>query len=643
MKKKGTVEAKSARGAHKNGSALAPSSWSVSFLLATIAIVVSSFSSEVVVVSATSSEVVGKSILVAGSLNADTFLPIHRFPSSGENLTLLPGVQPLVDVPGGKGCNQAIACAKLSSDELYTSNKKVIVSFLGQFGNDDATSKILQSALLTNNVDISSCGYSKDYPSGRGYVMIIPHSGEVSAVVSGGSNLYGWEHWGVMNDNDSPSSVVTDVLTDEEISDIVSSHSMLLLQCEVPVRVNVRLAKAAHQLNIPVIVDVGGEDRPMDTELLQCCDFLVPNETELERLAKSYPEEVNGNTDDEMLEDIQLQVGQSLNLPSIIKYVETLQRNGASNVLVTLGSSGSILVKKQKSHQPAFICKSSVLYQPASPLPSGKAVVDETGAGDCYRAGFAVALLEHCGNNKGGREGSAVMDDDKVLQECMKFAAAAGALAVIKQGAVPSIPAREEVEELLKANESRAALKAISRGGGNDESTSDDDFPFLFGSRINSMKDRLDLVDSSSLPMATPRDYLRRQATIKGLGCVDFNYPQHFGDHWTPDEAKQALDEVNLVAGAVCLRYPSKFARGAMNHPNADMRREAIEITKQAAESARIIGCNEVVVWSAYDGYDYPVSMEQLLLFFLLFYCAKISLKSSSYSFKSIIRKNGTR
>ena len=46
-----------------------------------------------------------------------------------------------------------------------------------------------------------------------------------------------------------------------------------------------------------------------------------------------------------------------------------------------------------------------------------------------------------------------------------------------------------------------------------------------------------------------------------------------------------------------------------MNHPNADMRREAIEITKQAAESARILGCNEVVVWSAYDGYDYPVSI----------------------------------
>jgi hypothetical protein len=50
------------------------------------------------------------------------------------------------------------------------------------------------------------------------------------------------------------------------------------------------------------------------------------------------------------------------------------------------------------------------------------------------------------------------------------------------------------------------------------------------------------------------------------------------------------LDEVNLVASAVCLRYPSKFARGAMNHPDAGMRREAID---RAADAARILGCNE--------------------------------------------------
>ena len=408
--------------------------------------------------------------------------------------------------------------------------------------------------------------------------------------------------------------------------------------------VNVRLAKAARTMNIPVILDVGGEDRPMTRDLLECCDYLIPNETELDRLAKSFDDTHYDDDNDDLtlsnmidqdgiMKEIQSQIGPSLRLPSIIKSVQTLQRNGAKNVLVTLGCHGSLLMKKTKKENqeqrqqhgngsPAsFVSKScsppSILYQPACPLPSGSTVVDETGAGDCYRAGFAVSLLEHC---KGGGEADVT---DEELRQCMKFAAAAGAMAVTRQGAVPSIPTRREVEKLLLSEAAAVddsaegggqtvadtSLKAISRGGGSGDDTTaykGDDFPFLFGSRINSMKDRLDLVDSSLLPISTPYDYLKRQATITGLGCVDFNYPQHFGDYWTPAEARKALDEVNLVAGAVCLRYPSKFARGAMNHPDAKLRRGAIEITKQAAEAARILGCNEVVVWSAYDGYDYP-------------------------------------
>ena len=91
--------------------------------------------------------------------------------------------------------------AQLSSSSTAMKKKKCVY-FLGQFGNDAPTSKILQEALLTNNVDISQCGYSKLYPTGRGYVMIIPRTGEVCAVVSGGSNLYGWKDWGPMTNGD---------------------------------------------------------------------------------------------------------------------------------------------------------------------------------------------------------------------------------------------------------------------------------------------------------------------------------------------------------------------------------------------------------------------------------------------------------
>ena len=39
----------------------------------------------------------------------------------------------------------------------------------------------------------------------------------------------------------------------------------------------------------------------------------------------------------------------------------------------------------------------------------------------------------------------------------------------------------------------------------------------------------------------------------------------------------------------------------------------SMQLTKDAAETARVLGCNGVVMWSAYDGYDYSfqVSYEE--------------------------------
>jgi len=47
-----------------------------------------------------------------------------------------------------------------------------------------------------------------------------------------------------------------------------------------------------------------------------------------------------------------------------------------------------------------------------------------------------------------------------------------------------------------------------------------------------------------------------------------------------------------------------------MNHPDEGLRREAIDMTKQAAKVARELGAKEVVVWSAYDGYDYQFQVD---------------------------------
>jgi ribokinase len=524
-------------------------------------------------------------ILVVGSANADTFLPLSRLPTEGENLTLLPGQHPIIDVPGGKGCTQAVAAARLSiaDNDCNNNDKNRRVAFWGQLG-DDTAGQILQDALDKSNVQHRAfCGIHKDVPTGRGYVFWVSSTGSVSAVVSGGSNTDGWIGWedawnsrnkrrknGGDDLTAKSSSASTTTPVEEEIRRRLKGIECIMLQREVPEYVNLLIADIAKEINPDVIVvqDIGGEDRPISSQMLKLCDFVIPNVPELLRLVWK-----NAQLNDDIDDDYDI----------ILEAAKDLQQQGASNVLVTRGSKGSVLLTED----------GEIIQQPAIPV-HGK-VVDETGAGDCFRAAFCVALLER----------------HHALKDCLLFASAAGSCSVEVHGAVPSAPSRSNVlDRLVDATvmsiprgdgQSDTATPHSVRGGGIQKTIDDENngsFPFLIGSRLNSMKDRPELWEG---PLDNPRDFVRRQATISGLSCVDFNYPQHFHT-WSANEAKQALDEAGLVAGAVCLRYPSKFARGAMNHPDPALRREAIQLTKEAAQAASLLGCDEVVVWSAYDG-----------------------------------------
>jgi len=513
---------------------------------------------------------------------------------------LVPGKQPIVDVPGGKGCTQAVAASKLCRDRGEESS--VRVSFVGQFGND-AAATMLRNTLEEENVHIPSIcsNHHKHLPSGRGYVFLT-ESGSVSAVVSGGSNEGGWLSWErawkrrnvhkghLSNEEDSHNSEITT----KDIDNLLDGIKCVMLQREVPEYVNLLIATEARKRgNILVLQDIGGEDRTMSREMMEACDYLIPNESELLRLAQSFQHDTA--------------TADSQDDATIVEMAKLLQKNGARNVLVTRGSRGSTLVTEA----------GKVMHQSAFRLASSD-IVDETGAGDCFRAAFATSLLE--GNS---------------LQRCLEFASAAGCCSVQAQGAVPSTPGRQLVEEWYSRIRSTDSVLNIPRGDGQrsqeedkpqttktgsmkpSQSTTtssirggDDGFPFLIGSRLNSMKDRPELWNKGNLKNA--RDYVQRQAQIQGLTCVDFNYPQHFGDGvWdSTEDARQTLEKAGLCAGAICLRYPSEFARGAMNHPDPVLRRKAIELTKEAAQVAMDLGCSEVVVWSAFDGYDYPFQVD---------------------------------
>jgi ribokinase len=99
---------------------------------------------------------------------------------------------------------------------------------------------------------------------------------------------------------------------------------------------------------------------------------------------------------------------------------EEMRRAGARQVVVTLGPEGSRLTGPDgDAHAVA-----------AFPV----AVLDTTGAGDAFCGALAAALA-------GGAP----------IHDALRFASAAGALATTKRGAVPSLPDRDAIDELLSA------------------------------------------------------------------------------------------------------------------------------------------------------------------------------------------------
>ncbi|MCD6552986.1 MAG: ribokinase, partial [Anaerolineae bacterium] len=83
----------------------------------------------------------------------------------------------------------------------------------------------------------------------------------------------------------------------------------------------------------------------------------------------------------------------------------------------TLGEQGALLANARGMiHVPGYSVE----------------VVDTTAAGDAFVGGFAVARAE-----------------GQPLPEAVRFANAAGALAVTRLGAQPSLPTRREVKQFL--------------------------------------------------------------------------------------------------------------------------------------------------------------------------------------------------
>lgn len=92
-----------------------------------------------------------------------------------------------------------------------------------------------------------------------------------------------------------------------------------------------------------------------------------------------------------------------------------------AKIVLTLGSDGAVYAEEGKTyHQPIFKVQA----------------VDTTAAGDTFTGYFLAGLVE-----------------GMPVEQILKMSAKASSIAVTRQGAVPSIPYRKEVEEALHNNE----------------------------------------------------------------------------------------------------------------------------------------------------------------------------------------------
>ena len=96
-----------------------------------------------------------------------------------------------------------------------------------------------------------------------------------------------------------------------------------------------------------------------------------------------------------------------------------LLEKGIKNVVITLGEKGAFFANNDEKFS-----------LPIANLPNP--VVDTTGAGDAFNAGFAAALTE--GQN---------------IKDALKFASATAGLSTTKIGTANSMPSREEIDKLL--------------------------------------------------------------------------------------------------------------------------------------------------------------------------------------------------
>jgi ribokinase len=309
----------------------------------------------------------------------DQIAQVARLPIQGETLL---GNGSLRLVPGGKGANQAVAMARLGAQ----------VSLAGRIGQDAFGAQLLQ-ALQTDGVQTTLLTVDEQEATGVALIFLLPQGDNAIVVVSGANGRVG-----------------EDEKQMQHILATLPHVQALILQLEIPLETVVKLVAAAHQIGIPVVLNLAPA-HALPLETLRQLHVLVLNEVE----ASFLRDTLAGASAVSPVPQTPQEASQ---------LAVKLHERGIPRVVITLGAQGALLAHKDETGE------SEVLRQE----PPQMQVVDTTAAGDCFVGAFTVALLE-------GQPPAAAL----------RFAVFASALKVTRPGAQSGLPYRAEVEHLLRS------------------------------------------------------------------------------------------------------------------------------------------------------------------------------------------------
>ncbi|MGJ7508243.1 ribokinase [Variovorax sp. GT1P44] len=183
-------------------------------------------------------------IVVFGSLNMDLVVRVPRVPSAGETLQ----AHSFMSNPGGKGANQAVACARQGAS----------VAMIGRVG-DDAFGLSLKASLAADGVEVGHVATAAG-STGVALIMVDDSAQNRIALIPGANGLVGADDT-------------------QRLEQDLATARLLLLQLEVPMQAVVDAAALAHPRGCTVVMNPAPAE-PLPDALWKLVDILVLNETE---------------------------------------------------------------------------------------------------------------------------------------------------------------------------------------------------------------------------------------------------------------------------------------------------------------------------------------------------------------------------